>query len=181
MIENTGPQVIFYLGPQRAVTTRQALRTMMPSPRSLIVTLAEDPYAFRSCHLHDFDCSCDTSTHPLYTARHVRVAGQKTWYREIFGEQKYDRVFFLDLPDMFCHESTALDLAQSLARLAVMRSADVMTQLPFHRIETIQQWESSLKFSWKGHDHTIGFWLNTQSAPIRYLRMSAQKLIRLCS
>ncbi|MDQ3231598.1 MAG: hypothetical protein M3Q07_07240 [Pseudobdellovibrionaceae bacterium] len=172
------PQVIFYLGPRSPEKTRHALRTIPASPRSLLVTLEEDPYTIRSCHWHDFDCNCLDSITPLYGPKHVRIAGSRNWKAEIFGEQRYDRLFFMDLPDFFRQEDTALDLAKSLARLAIERSADVMAQLHFPRVEAVTDWEQTLNFSWRGYDKTIGFWMNTLEAPIRYLRLSARELTR---
>ncbi len=181
MTNELDPQVIFYLGPRGLAKTRQALRTVAANPRSLLVTLEEDPYAVRSCHWHDFDCNCTDSVTPLYSPHHVRIVGPRNWRTATFGEQKYDRLFFMDLPELFRQEETALDLAKSLARLAVVRSADVLAQLHFAEEDAIRNWEKTLNFSWQGRDKSIGFWLNSLEVPIRYLRMSAKQLIRFSS
>ncbi|MDQ3231010.1 MAG: hypothetical protein M3Q07_04245 [Pseudobdellovibrionaceae bacterium] len=172
------PQVIFYLGPRSPVKTRHAMRTIAASPRSLLVTLEEDPYTIRSCHWRDFDCNCLDTITPLHDPKHVRIAGSRNWKAATFGEQQYDRLFFMDLPDLFRQEDTALDLAKSLARLAIERSANVMAQLHFPEVEAVDDWEQTLNFSWRGYDRTIGFWINTREAPIRYLRLSARELTR---
>lgn len=173
------PQVIFYLGPAGASKTRLALRTIASNPRNLVVTLEQDPYDFRICHGQDFDCSCRDPLTPLHGARHVRIAGRNNWRREVWSERVYDRVFFKDLPELFRQAESALELAQSLARLALLRSADVVVSLDFSETDAIHRWEQSLNFNWQGRDQTIGFWMNTAQDPIRYLRMSATQLLRI--
>lgn len=171
------PLVIFYLGPAGISKTRQALRTIAANPRTLIVTLEQDPYDFRTCHWHDFECTCRDQLIPLHGARHVRIAGRSNWQREVLSERVYDRVFFKDLPDLFHQAGSALELAQSLARLATLRSADIVVALDFSETDAIVRWEKSLNFNWQGRDNTIGFWMNAAEDPIRYLRMPATQLL----
>ncbi len=173
------PLIIFYLGPAGQSKTRQALRTIAPNPRSLVVTLEQDPYEFRTCHWHDFDSNCRELPIPLHGAKHVRIAGHANWRREILSERVYDRLFFKDLPEPFRQSKSALELAQSLARLAMLRSADVVVSLDFAEADAIVRWEKSLHFNWQGRDHTIGFWVNVAGDSIRYLRIPATQLLAL--
>lgn len=96
-----------------------------------------------------------------------------SWRREVFGERRYDRIFFKDLPAPFSHADSAWDLAVILSRLAVLRSADVIVDLDFLEAHEIQAWEEPLPFTWEGRDRAIGFWINTQDAALRYLRIPA--------
>jgi hypothetical protein len=173
MTSEVDPQVIFYLGPAGECKTRQVLRTIPAGPRSLIVSLDQDPYLFRMNHGNDFERSCHTSAISLHGAQHVRVAGRMSWRMEVFGERRYDRIFFKDLPAPFCHADTAWDLAVILSRLAILRSADVVVALDFPETQAISAWEKSLPFTWEGRDKAIGFWINTQDAVLRYLRIPA--------
>lgn len=171
------PQVIFYLGPEGSSRTRQVLRTIPASPRSLIVSLNQDPYLFRVNHGDDFERSSEASAISLHGAQHVRIAGRMSWRKEVFCERHYDRIFFKDLPEPFSHAVSAWELAVILSRLAVLRSADVLVALNFQEENAISAWEKSLPFSWKGRDKAIGFWLNTQDAVLRYLRMPASEIL----
>lgn len=171
------PQVIFYLGPESSSTTRQVLRTIPASPRSLIVSLNQDPYLFRLNHGNDFEVSSESSTISLHGAQHVRIADRMSWRKEVFSERIYDRILFKELPAPFCHADSAWELAVILSRLAVLRSADVLVTLDFQDENAINVWEKSLPFSWKGRDKAIGFWLNTQGAELRYLRIPAFEIL----
>ena len=181
MTNKVDPQVIFYLGPEGSSRTRQVLRTIPASPRSLIVSLNQDPYLFRVNHADDFANSSEASTISLHGVQHVRIAGRMNWRKEVFCDRLYDRIFFKDLPEPFRHAISAWELAVILSRLAVLRSADVLVALDFQDENAINAWEKSLPFSWKGRDKTIGFWLNTQDAALRYLRMPAFAILNKIS
>jgi hypothetical protein len=178
MVPRNDPQVIFYLGPAGDAKTRQALRTVAANPRSLVVTLNEDPYSFRLSYADAFECSCREQVTPLHGVQHVRIAGCSNWQREVFSERNFDRIFFKDLPDLFRQEEDALELTLSLSRLAVLKSADIVVTLDFSNTDEIIAWEGALPFQWGGQDNAIGFWLNVHGAPLRYLRMSALRVLK---
>lgn len=177
MASKVDPQVIFYLGPAGESKTRQILRTIPAGPRSLIISLNQDPYLFRLSHGNDFQRSCQADAISLHGPQHVRIAGRMSWRKEVFGERHYDRIVFNDLPAPFCHADTAWDLTVILSRLAALRSADVIATLDFEDEHAIHAWEDSLPFSWEGRDKAIGFWINAQDAAVRYLRMPALTIL----